>query len=491
MHQHPNPPSDRGARAATGARRAPRQGLPRALLRLILLGITALICGAACADPRLPTLFQVHNHLRQPLYDFRLQLGEDDWLPVGELAPGAHVFTAEVPRDLPFGVFEFRFAHQRASGDYALGAYRISPDGTVRIELEPAPAAVQAFGASSASGTFRFTPPATPPAAWRAGFAPEGAEQSFPLIDVAPQRTGFTTGMWCADGSIGAGVLLCWTPFMHYYAPVLGIGFGFSWGALVSALPAWRVLQLFPIQATHLGLLTVGGIEFSTVPGDEQTPGLHVASFLGIGLSASLEHAALGGFTLPGRDAAPPDGSYAATCQDLVHDSAHALLSARCLDERGVLRPSSLDLDTCHGSGVMNDHGRLACEHPRGSYERSCAPLRYRDGLLQAACATVDGQGPRASELHHARDCEPESGVSNVDGALRCDAQRFPPGPYRRACSNLRFEAGVLRADCGAGPDTRTTGAVLDYARLCREDTEVGYAPRYAARGELFCRQPR
>ena len=447
-------------------------------------------CGASaacgCADDGEPTSFRVDNRLSVPLLDFRLQLTEDRWLPIGDLAPGISGFTALVPRSQRFGVFEFRFPAQRASGDYSLGSYQTEPDGSVRIELDPAAPLHAAPGYAAAPATFRFAAPA----ALRARAAAPGEAERFPLIEVPEPRTGFSTGMWCGDWSIGGGVLLCWTPFMHYYAPVFGVGAGLAWGALVSTLPAWRLLQVFPVQASHVGLPGLGLIEFSTVPADEQTPSLRVARFLGIGLAASLEHAALGGFTWPWLGAAP-DGSYAASCQDLAYDPVRGELRARCLDGRGLLQTSSLDLDSCQGSGVINDQGALACDHPRGSYEHSCGPLRYRDGRLQAACTMADGHGLRATELDYLRDCEPGSEVSNIEGALRCDIRRFPPGPYRRVCSRIRFDDGVLRADCGAGPDIRTTEVVLDYARTCREGSAVDYAPRYAARGQLVCEQPR
>ncbi len=455
-------------------------------------------CEGACA----PTRFRVDNHLPGTLHDFRLQVAEDRWLRIGDLGPGSSVFTAEVPRDLPFGVFEFHFANPPASGDASIdtsvdasidasiGAYRIAADGEVRIDLEPAPGGLGAAGTGPGAATFGFDPAGPmPPGPLQAGPQSPEPPQRFPLVTVAAQRAEFTTGMFCGDWSIGGGVLLCWTPFMHYYAPMVGVGAGLSWGAFLSVLPASRLLQLFPVKATHVGLL-LSVVDFSTVPAQPDTPSLHVGAFVGMGLDAAMGHAALGGFTRPGHDALPT-GSYRASCGQPAYDPERATLRADCLDSRGRIQGSTLEVDACHGSGVMNDDGQLACEHPRGSYEQSCAPIRYQSGLLQAACTIADGQGTLAAELDYAGSCEPGSGVSNVDGALRCDALRLPPGPYRRACSNIHFDAGMLRADCGGGPDTRSTGLVLDYARSCRAGSGVGYAPRYAARGALFCEQAR
>ena len=81
--------------------------------------------------------------------------------------------------------------------------------------------------------------------------------------------------------------------------------------------------------------------------------------------SLSIAIAACALFAGYGEAAAQARGSYLNTCTEVEQQGS--FLSALCLDVRGRLIPSSLDLRACPNRRVANLNGRLRCE----SRERS------------------------------------------------------------------------------------------------------------------------
>ncbi len=67
-------------------------------------------------------------------------------------------------------------------------------------------------------------------------------------------------------------------------------------------------------------------------------------------------------------DAVLPGGSYRDSCTDFSFDLATGWLAARCLDRRGKLQQSTVNvLRACaQDSPLSNRDGRLVCDHPAG-----------------------------------------------------------------------------------------------------------------------------
>jgi hypothetical protein len=120
-----------------------------------------------------------------------------------------------------------------------------------------------------------------------------------------------------------------------------------------------------------------------------------------------------------------PDGSYRKTCRYERLDGYH--LKAECRRDDGTWRASWLDLRSCR-KDIRNQDGYLRCgeweyqpgrpafEIPQGSYRKSCARIRIRDGQLKAECRTIAGSWRQVSVP--VRRCRR---FANDDGRLVCE----------------------------------------------------------------------
>ncbi|MDE1954403.1 MAG: CVNH domain-containing protein [Betaproteobacteria bacterium] len=455
--------------------------------------LAALACcsfTAPAAPPQppqtVPTDFVVRNRLPVALHDFRVLGAGRDWIELGDLPPGDSYFRAEVPSGAWPGSFEFRQADQLASGAYTLGGYRRPAEGPVRIEVDAAVAETQGWPLDGGRGSVWLAAGGAEP--WAPG--PLDAGQRVPLTEVPAARAGYSRWMACTAVAVLPGFMECITSGGLFYG---GMGFGLfagaAYGYFWSDYPLDTLAGEFPLHASFTHVVLAQYASFFTMA-DEHHPSLTLGQFVGLGPGLGTAYTALGSLSVSPPDA-PPAGSYTLSCSNIAFDGARGVVAADCANATGAMHHSELAVASCLGSDLRNDDGTLDCDHPPGSYLRSCQPLRYAGGLLQGACERPGGAGAVAARLDYASDCEPGSEVSNANGQLRCDSPRLPAGPYRGSCIGLRFADGVLEADCGSGIDARSRRLRLEYARACEPGSDVGFEPGYAGRGRLYCVRPR
>jgi len=122
-----------------------------------------------------------------------------------------------------------------------------------------------------------------------------------------------------------------------------------------------------------------------------------------------------------------PGGSYQQTC-----DSAYlqgATLHARCADDSGYPRRTTINANSCRGRDIANLGGRLACADAGwqggnsgspmpGSYNQSCNSAYMRGNTLYATCADSNGRYKR-TELNIS-GCRGRD-IANYGGKLSCN----------------------------------------------------------------------
>lgn len=447
---------------------------------------------AVGAQLLLATNFTVHNRLQATLYGFRIRTGFGRWALIGDLPPGDSQFTIDAPAGADPGTFEFRRERSAQPADYVIGAYVRDADHPVVIDLSAQPAAVDGHPVHSEQGSFllaRGVPGATAATLL-------ARDQRLPLMVVSAELAGDSEFMICAGIGPGLSFIACRSGVLDFYSMGFGLNLGVAAGYFWSPLSPEDLSAQFPV--TFYTLQPVVGAYFKFL--GKRTPESEdelqkIGQFVGVGptVGAALSW---GSFSwsgwLPRGSASPrgPAGSYRGSCDDVTYDRDSREVSAQCRTSTGARVQSMLNITACYGGDVTNDEGTLRCEMPAGTYSGSCGPIRYRDGVLQALCTRGDGRTQVRSRLDFAGDCEPESSVSNVDGTLRCDRPWIPAGPYRGSCRNIRYADGLLQADCG-GVDTLAQGLRLAYVRACKPRSEVGFSPRYARPGQLYCVDPR
>ncbi len=154
-----------------------------------------------------------------------------------------------------------------------------------------------------------------------------------------------------------------------------------------------------------------------------------------------------------------PSGSYQQSCVNIsMHGST---LSASCTAGSGGRVYSSLDVNRCGGSNVINSNGYLRCSGngynngsnynnngsnynnghhyhngynngygngwlPPGSYQSSCTNIRMNGSTLSASCTA--GSGQRVYSSINASRCQSRgSNIRNDNGYLRCSSARNQP----------------------------------------------------------------
>lgn len=444
----------------------------------------AAVTSQASAPPLLtPTAFTVHNRLPGTLYGFRIRTGYQRWAEVGDLPPGDSQFTVNSPIDTELGTFEFLLGAPSADADYTLGAYTRSGNGPVTIDVSPQPGTVGGQPAASPQGSFMWAP-AMPSATGAVAFI---ADPRIPLISVPRAQAGSSEFMGCAGIGPGLSYVGCRSASLLYSSLGYGLNLGVVLGYFWSPRSPEYLQDQFPVTI-YTFQLGAAYIKFLAATESDPSAMENVGQFVGLGpaLGAALNW---GGFSMNGVPM-QPRGNFRKTCGNIEFDAGGQELSAQCETTSGAQARSVLEYATCLGGDVSNDDGNLRCELPAGSYQSSCQPIRVRDGVLQASCLRSDGSTRVASSLDLDHACEPGSGVSNVDGQLRCDQPWLPPGPYLASCRNIRYADGVLQADCG-GLDTHAAGIRLDYADQCKPRSAVTFIAAYAQPGRLACVEPR
>jgi CVNH domain len=162
-----------------------------------------------------------------------------------------------------------------------------------------------------------------------------------------------------------------------------------------------------------------------------------------------------------------PPGSYQQSCRDMFVDQRN--LNASCKDRSGRFRNALLlDYRNCQGD-IWNGDGQLLCNReapPGGSYAQSCRDIVAEAGNVRATCRRMNGSW-QASFLPNYRGCVGD--LWNHDGVLECSRAALPTGSYQRSCSFAQTDGHTLTATCKdrSGHDVRTT--LSDYA-ACRND---------------------
>lgn len=125
-----------------------------------------------------------------------------------------------------------------------------------------------------------------------------------------------------------------------------------------------------------------------------------------------------------------PKGTWQNTCQG--GSVSGSILTANCLDSKGSVIRSSLDLNLCDVGDVFNSDGNLTCYAgtglcnsnrtcaiPTGKFQQSCTNIRVDGSMLYADCPSSNGiYQPTYLDL---RNCG-QGDIINVDGTLRCSA---------------------------------------------------------------------
>lgn len=430
-----------------------------------------------------PTSFTVLNRLHGTLHGFRIRSGHGHWAEIGELPPGESRFTVAAPSKAGLGSFEFLRDAWPGDADYLLGAYARGEDGTVLIELSGQPGSVDGRAQPAAQGSFTLEP-ARASATVASRLAPD---PRLPLVEVPAELAGLSEFMVCGGIGPGLSFLGCRSGSLSFSSLGHGLNLGLTLGYFWSPLTPQALAQPFPVTLYTFQPLVGAYFQFLAQLGPD-SPLENIGQFVGLGpsIGAALNW---GSFQSSGKLRQSPMGSYRASCSHIAYDPGSQELSAQCQSSSGAPVRASLSAASCFGGDVANDDGTLRCELPAGSYQRSCAPLRYRGGVLQALCTRSGTATQLRSSLDVAQACAAGSGISNVDGRLRCDQPWLPSGPYRGGCRDLRYADGVLQARCGS-LDTGAADLRLAYAEQCRPGSDVGFSPEYARPGRLYCVEP-
>jgi hypothetical protein len=440
------------------------------------------------AEPILaPTTFTVHNRLGVPLRGFRIRTGHMRWAEIGDLPAGTSRFAVAVPTAAELGSFEFRRDQAPPGSHYTLGAYARPADGQALIDISDQPGTVDGQPWHAEQGSFLLEP-AMPSAT---GANPMALDPRLPLIPVPARLASGSEYMICAGGGPGLSFIACKSSSVNFYSIGYGLHLGVAVGWFWAQLQPEELASKFPVT-----IYSVQGVEWTYIKflgnsGPDPNSGSleRIASFFGLGPSLGLA-LSWGSFSMSATLPRGPMGSFRDSCSDVEYDPAAQEFSAQCRTLSGTRVRAGISAADCFHGDLANDDGTLRCEIPEGSYRQSCDPIRYRDGVLQALCTRDDGSTHVPSRLDVANACERASGVSNVDGQLRCDQPWTPPGPYRASCRNIRYDGSVLQADCG-GIDTLSPGLRLPYAAQCRPGSDVVFLPNYGRPGQLSCVEPR
>ncbi len=440
------------------------------------------------AEPILaPTTFTVHNRLGFPLRGFRIRTGYSRWAEIGDLPTGTSRFPVAVPAQGELGSFEFRRDQAPAGSDYTLGAYARPADGQAVIDISDQPGTVDGQAWHAGQGSFLLEP-AMPGAT---GANPMAPDPRLPLIPVPAGLASGSEYMICVGGGPGLSFIACKSSSVNFYSIGYGLHLGVAVGLFWPRLQPEDLARKFPVTIYSVQGVEWTYIKFLANSGPDPNSGSleRIASFFGLGPSLGLA-LSWGSFSMSATLPRGPMGSFRDSCGDVEYHPDAQELSAQCLTLSGTRVPAQISAAECFQGDLANDDGTLRCEIPAGSYRQSCDPIRYRDGVLQALCTRDDGSTQVPSRLDVANACERASGVSNIDGQLRCDQPWTPPGPYRASCRNIRYDGSVLQADCG-GIDTLSPGLRLPYAAQCRPGSDVVFLPNYGRPGRLSCVEPR
>ena len=144
--------------------------------------------------------------------------------------------------------------------------------------------------------------------------------------------------------------------------------------------------------------------------------------------------------------ASNPPGGYAQSCRDI--SVTGTVLRATCKNMAGNwASPSVLpNYAACVGD-IFNYDGILKCAGaapPGGTYRATCSDLNLdNSGNLYGRCKKIDGS--RVISTLNVSGCR--QNIANIDGHLRCDGVG-PVGSYAKTCWNIRTDNATLRAEC-------------------------------------------
>ena len=146
-----------------------------------------------------------------------------------------------------------------------------------------------------------------------------------------------------------------------------------------------------------------------------------------------------------------PKGSYQQSCRNISLDQ-YKTLHASCRHPSGawIDGVTLANIDTCTGD-IFNFNGVLECARaklPTGSYRDSCSDI-YIDAqgkVLTAKCRDMNG-GMRPSSLDLAA-CDADPRISNVDGYLTCHVFGLPAGSYLKTCRNFTVVGTTVSGWC-------------------------------------------
>jgi hypothetical protein len=139
--------------------------------------------------------------------------------------------------------------------------------------------------------------------------------------------------------------------------------------------------------------------------------------------------------------AARPEGSYTATCQNIRMKGS--TLYADCQSADGKVAPAKLENATRCSSGVINLNGILSCQSgiiPPGSYLATCNDLYAQGTTLRASCKNDSGKEV-AAEMRDANQCTGD--IVNKNGSLRCVATEASPGTRNKRRTKRSITSGL------------------------------------------------
>ena len=131
-----------------------------------------------------------------------------------------------------------------------------------------------------------------------------------------------------------------------------------------------------------------------------------------------------------------PQGSYQQSCVNLSMNGS--TLSGSCTNSSGQRVYSSLDVNRCGGSGIVNVNGNLTCNGNNG----------YNNG----------GNGNRQYGHHHRnRNNQNNNNGNNNYGnnGYYNNGNGLPPGSYQQSCSNLTMNGSTLSGSCTSASGQR------------------------------------
>lgn len=195
---------------------------------------------------------------------------------------------------------------------------------------------------------------------------------------------------------------------------------------------------------------------------------------LGLFAAAAIAIVVFGSNTARATPVDGPPGSYRETCKNIRQygDS----VTARCKDGEGYWRDTRIDdIGQCVGE-ITNVNGELRCRRegraviegraPQGSYSGTCRDIHVDGNRLYARCQNGYGEWVE-TYLDDMDRCAGD--ITNVEGRLRCKAERegpWPQGSYTATCRDISVRGNSLRARCQTGyGEWRDTG--LDNFRSC------------------------